>query len=183
MSTNLNDAVTPWYRERWPWILMAGPAVVVVAGFITAWLAIRSNDGLVEDDYYKRGLAVNESIHRDQRAGGLGLHAELMLGGDGREVRMFLAGHEGVTLPAKVVVKFVHPTRAGADQNLSLEAAGGGFYGARLAEPLKGRWHVTVEDGAKEWRLSGDWVIEKQDRLQLSAADGVTDSIRSNSGR
>ena len=25
----------PWYREPWPWLLMLGPAVVVVAGFIT----------------------------------------------------------------------------------------------------------------------------------------------------
>ena len=36
----------PWYRERWPWILMAGPATVVVAGLFTAWLAVRSDDGL-----------------------------------------------------------------------------------------------------------------------------------------
>ena len=40
----------PWYKDRWPWILMAGPAVVVVAGFITLWLAISSDDGLVSDD-------------------------------------------------------------------------------------------------------------------------------------
>ena len=39
---------------------MAGPAVVIVAGFITAWLAIESNDGLVDDNYYKVGLSVNQ---------------------------------------------------------------------------------------------------------------------------
>ena len=26
----------PWYREPWPWILMAGPAIVVVAIFAVA---------------------------------------------------------------------------------------------------------------------------------------------------
>ena len=50
----------PWYKERWPWILMAGPGLVIVAGVITVWLAVVSNDGLVTDDYYKQGLAVNQ---------------------------------------------------------------------------------------------------------------------------
>lgn len=183
MKPNLNSTVTPWYRERWPWILMAGPAIVVVAAFFTAWLAIRSNDGLVEDDYYKQGLAVNESIHRDRRAGELGMHAEIVLGGDRKEVRAFLGAKDGVALPEKLHVKFGHPTRVGADQSANLESAGGGLYAAHLAEPLKGRWHVTVEDGSKEWRLSGDWIVEKQETLQLSAIDNATDSIRSNSGR
>ncbi len=25
----------PWYREPWPWILMAGPVIVIIAGVIT----------------------------------------------------------------------------------------------------------------------------------------------------
>ena len=29
----------PWYRQPWPWILMAGPAAVLVAGAITTWIA------------------------------------------------------------------------------------------------------------------------------------------------
>ena len=51
-----------WYREPWPWLLMMGPAIVIVAGFYTLWLAIQSNDGLVADDYYKRGLAINQTL-------------------------------------------------------------------------------------------------------------------------
>ena len=42
----------PWYREPWPWIIMAGPATVVVAGVATAVIAFRGADGLVADDYY-----------------------------------------------------------------------------------------------------------------------------------
>lgn len=37
----------PWYREPWPWILMSGPAVVVVAGCVTAVIAIRTADPMV----------------------------------------------------------------------------------------------------------------------------------------
>ena len=43
----------PWYREPWPWILMAGPATVVVAGIVTAWIAVANQDPLVVDNYYK----------------------------------------------------------------------------------------------------------------------------------
>ena len=41
---------------------MSGPAIVVVAGIYTAYLAIVSNDGLVDDDYYKQGLAVSQRM-------------------------------------------------------------------------------------------------------------------------
>ena len=52
----------PWYKERWTWLLMLMPATAIVAGFITLWLAITSFDGLVADDYYKQGLAVNQTL-------------------------------------------------------------------------------------------------------------------------
>ena len=41
------QARKPWYREPWPWLLMAGPAIVVVAGVTTAVIAFRGADGLV----------------------------------------------------------------------------------------------------------------------------------------
>ena len=58
----------PWYRERWPWILMSGPATVLVAGAATMWIAFASADGVVAGDYYKRGLAINQDLQREQRA-------------------------------------------------------------------------------------------------------------------
>ena len=72
---------TPWYREPWPWLLMAGPAIVVVAGFVTLGMAINSADGLVADDYYKEGNAINMTMHRDVRARELGYHARVAMAG------------------------------------------------------------------------------------------------------
>ena len=65
----------PWYREPWPWILAAGPLIVVIAGIYTAWLAVQSNDGLVTDDYYRKGLAANQTIARSDEAARMGLPA------------------------------------------------------------------------------------------------------------
>jgi hypothetical protein len=39
----------PWYREPWPWLLMAGPAAVVVASIVSAILAIATADPLVSE--------------------------------------------------------------------------------------------------------------------------------------
>ncbi|MDQ5906679.1 MAG: uncharacterized protein QG619_90 [Pseudomonadota bacterium] len=173
----MNATVTdtkPWYREPWPWILMAGPAIVVVAGFVTAWLAVRSNDGLVEDDYYKQGLAVSQRMARDSEASGLGLSAEVVLGGEGRQVRLFLTAGEGVALPETVLFKVTHPTRSGSDQNAVLKRDGAGFYGGAVATALHGRWHVAVEDPARKWRLNGEWNVETQPALRLVAATVTT---------
>lgn len=167
-----------WYREPWPWILMAGPATVVVAGVFTAYLAIVSNDGLVEDDYYKQGLAVNQSMARDQHADALGMQAEVVRGGDGTALRVFLRAGEGIVLPAVLSLKITHPTRSGVDQKLVLLPDGAGFYAGRLDAPLSGRWHVALEDDKHEWRLFGDWNVEKQSMLKLGAtrsANGISD--------
>lgn len=56
----------PWYRERWPWILMAGPAAVVVAGVITAWIAFANADPLVVKDYYRHGIELSAAMKRQQ---------------------------------------------------------------------------------------------------------------------
>ncbi len=45
----------PWYKQFWPWFIIALPASVVVASFITLWIAISNPDQLVvDDDEYRR---------------------------------------------------------------------------------------------------------------------------------
>ena len=44
------EAAKPWYRHPWPWILMSGPAIVVVAGIVTAVIAVATADGVVKED-------------------------------------------------------------------------------------------------------------------------------------
>ncbi|MCJ7590694.1 MAG: FixH family protein, partial [Woeseiaceae bacterium] len=37
----------PWYRQFWPWFIIALPASAVVAGLYTLWLAGQTTDSLV----------------------------------------------------------------------------------------------------------------------------------------
>ena len=155
----------PWYREPWPWILMAGPAVVVVASIFTAWLAVRSNDGLVVDDYYKQGLAINRTLKRSDVAARLGIRAELHLVHG--HVRVLLSGVGGSALQ----LRLVHPTRAGMDQRVKLNMVRPGVYEGELAPARAGRWYVVLEQ--QDWRLAGEWQLPAQGAMTL---DGHTPS-------
>jgi len=87
---NAAQQIPPWYREPWPWLLMAGPVAVIFAGIATVWLAVVSSDGLVVDDYYKQGLAINQTLERGALAARLGYRGELRLAPDARGVSLRL---------------------------------------------------------------------------------------------
>lgn len=52
----------PWWRHGLVWLVIAGPAIVIVAGFITLALALRTPDPLVAEDYYRRGIEINKTL-------------------------------------------------------------------------------------------------------------------------
>lgn len=165
----MNDAVrtSPWYRHLWPWLLMIAPAGAVIGGAITIWLAVRTNDGLVTDDYYKQGLAINQTTARDQKAESLGLEADLMFGADAQEFRLMLRANPDFFMPEALRVRLIHPTRAGIDQVLHLQRQSAGVYSGRLERGVTGRWRVLLEDEQKSWRLTGDWVMNKTPVLHM----------------
>jgi hypothetical protein len=148
-SPSTDHTAKPWFKEPWPWILMSGPAIVVVAGVITMWLAYVSTDGLVADDYYKRGLAINQELQRDQAAADRGLAAEM----DARDglLRVRLTGRNAD--PEALFALMVHGTRAGLDERLRLARVGPGLYQGALPELPRGRWTVILEDPRRQWRI------------------------------
>jgi hypothetical protein len=40
----------PWYRQFWPWFLIAIPALTVIGSGITLWLALTHPETLVVDE-------------------------------------------------------------------------------------------------------------------------------------
>ena len=149
----IQAAATPWYREPWPWILMAGPAAVIVAGAITIWIAFATSDGLVAEDYYKQGLAVNQMLKREAVAADMKLKARVEFPEGFHRVRVLLEG----AAPQELRLRLVHATRAGHDLHLRL-ARTGTHYEAAIAQTLApGHWRVQIEDPTRQWRLAGEW--------------------------
>ncbi len=147
-----SPAARPWTREPWPWILMSGPAIVVVAGFVTLGIALATDDGLVADDYYKQGLAVNQVLRREARARELGISATATIRGG--SVRLALRGTNGPVPELRLLL--IHPTRSGRDQNVVLHASGSAYEGRFVPAPGEPRL-LVLEDAGSLWRLTGSW--------------------------
>ncbi len=163
----LVQPATPWYREPWPWILMSGPAIAVVAGFTTMYIAFTHVDPLVVDQYYKEGLAINRILDRDHAAQARGYRAAVVVNEERSLVRVQMAGEN---LPAELRLHFIHLTRAGFDREFSARRIQPGLYQGSIQLPDAVRWNVELEDAAKEWRLTGVW-NPADDTFALKARD------------
>jgi len=166
-------SLKPWYREPWPWILAAGPFIVVIAGLTTAWIAIKTNDGLVTEDYYKKGLAANQTIAQSERAIKAGLTAGVHVTADVLTVSLQAADAKFV-MPPTLLVTISHPTRAGLDQT-RLMTRNVDKYAAEFRLPAAGHWLVLVEDEAKTWRLLGNVVLPAQGETIIGGATKPAD--------
>lgn len=142
---------TPWYRQRWPWLLMIMPATALFSGIFTWWLAATTNNSLVVDDYYREGRAINQQLARDDFAAKMGLRAALSQQG-GIQVRLEGAmGDAG--FPASLRLRLVHATDGALDAQLTLQHSGEGVYRAPGALPSSGNWIIHLEDPQRDWRL------------------------------
>lgn len=65
MKNDSLDSSGPWWKFGHVWLIVSGPAIVVVAGFITLYLAITRPDPLITKDYYREGLDINKSLQAD----------------------------------------------------------------------------------------------------------------------
>lgn len=62
MQDTRKTPCAPWWRHGHVWLLIAGPAAVIVAGAATIVLAVRSPDPVVAQDYYRRGIEINRTL-------------------------------------------------------------------------------------------------------------------------
>ena len=142
----------PWYKYKFVWFLISIPLASVLAGINMIYLATTTDDGLVVDDYYKQGLAINQRLERDQHAAELGLSASLSIEQTGDLIRLSLNKGQLTEYPEKLTLHLQHATQAEQDQLLQLIPAPGGQYIGYLKAPIKeGIWHIVLS--TNEWRL------------------------------
>lgn len=56
----------PWWRHGHMWLVVCGPVAVILAGIATFWIAARSPDPLVAQDYYRQGIEINKTLAEEQ---------------------------------------------------------------------------------------------------------------------
>ena len=62
------DATAPWWKFGHVWLVVSGPLVVVVASFITLYLAVTRPDPVVSENYDQQGININQKRQAGQDA-------------------------------------------------------------------------------------------------------------------
>lgn len=160
----MNNDTQPWYRHRWPWLLMIGPVTVLIAGFITTWISFAGADALVVDDYYKKGKAINQDLRRDRAAATLRLSASMRYDAASGT----LVGQvQGMKTAGAVIVLLIHPTVPRKDIRQSVMPDAAGTFSLPIALLDRAHWQVQLEDTAGEWRLHGEWHWPDQKNIDI----------------
>ena len=171
-STPKLRTTAPWYTQRWPWLLMLGPALVVVAGVITGYLAYTRQDAMVVDDYYKRGKSINQDLRRDRVASALRLSFEArydvaagMLRG---EVSSF-----GRPVTAPLHISLAHSTMPEKDLAFDATPDAQGHFDVALPMLERARWQLAVEGDRRDWRLASEWRWPAQKSVRIDADPAI----------
>jgi hypothetical protein len=146
-----------WYRQFWPWFLIALPGSVVIAAFITLYIAMRHADDLVAEEYYKDGLAINRQLEKQEAAQHRGYTASVAI-----EAMQVVVTTEGITDYAELRLRLSHPLEADRDLSLSVRRTDANRFTARLPRTVEAFWHWTLDAGEQgDWRLDGS--LDRQD--------------------
>lgn len=152
-------------RNPFVWMLLCILGWSVVSGLSMILVAIKTNDGVVIDDYYRQGRLINRRTELDQQAADYGLRAELSIHDSATGLQL----HQGqlVSYPQQLQLTLWHSTMSGHDQTQQLLHLGGGHYSQQLPQSLRpGRWHLELKTA--EWRLVGDIHVPDQTQVELS---------------
>ena len=157
----------PWYRQFWPWFLIGLPALSVVVSVTTLVLAIGNADSLVVDDWYKRGLAINQDIDRNAMAARRGIAATLTVDAATGEL---VARIDGDVDDEALAVSLQHPTIAARDRSFVLVQSARGVYRAPAPDLGAGRWYVAIESASGGWRLAAPLTLGPDVAARLAPA-------------
>ncbi|MCB1724802.1 MAG: FixH family protein [Gammaproteobacteria bacterium] len=156
----------PWYKQFWPWFLISLPLSVVIAGIVTFNLAIDTQDGLVSDDYYKEGLAVNKDADSAAAAHRLGIAGQLDYNADTGSVTVrFQKPLPEVT--GLLTLRVTHPTLTDRDQSIQLAPIDDRSQVGRIESLGPAHWRISISPADKAWRIDGRLLVPGSASSQL----------------
>lgn len=158
----------PWYAHVWPWLLMLGPVLVIIAGGYTCWLAFSRQDAMVVDDYYKQGRAINQDLRRDRVATSLGLAFRARYDPVTGTLKGRLLSF-GAPIAGNVTLYLAHATQPEKDLRLQVRPDQSGEFSVALPMLDRARWQLTVEGERRDWRLLGVWHWPQQQSVDIKA--------------
>ncbi len=152
MSTIIsNEASRPWYKQPWLWFLLSIPITSVILSSIMVTVAVIGKDSLVSDNYYKDGMAINQTIEQDHLANTLGLKPILTI--EDTEIKLQLIASSQLPEQSFLTFKLLHPTVSDKDIIIKLLPSGNGLYLGELPYPVEGRRYIDLYAFDDSWRI------------------------------
>jgi len=169
----VREDTQPWYRQFWPWFIIALPAASVVAGLTTVWISMQTTDSLVVASGDGMQIVAERRIDAEQLATELNLAVILEVNPATGAIQAAMRSGGLESAPAALELELSHPAFADRDQLITLhralpDAAGNPVWSGHFVNIPEGRWYVTLKSG-DDWRLSGEW--QGESRLTLRPAD------------
>ena len=163
---------SPFHQNPALWLIVLVPVLAIIVGIGMLFVSIYNFDGLVVDDYYKKGKEINVTLERDNFAAKYELFADIDLDQANSAVLMELSARQDFRLPEKVYLQFLHRTLSGKDLLIELHHQSGLLYRGELPELSESRW--LIELGTDDWRLTGGviWPVEESFELESQRISG-----------
>lgn len=161
-------AANPWYRHRWPWIIIGMLTCSVGLTVAMVTIAVDNPDNLVNDNYYEAGKGINRSLDRELLAQTLKLRATVTLDDVTGEADLRLTGN---SQPETLVLNLISPTQPEKDRKLILarNPAQPGRYVGQMSDRVEGRRFVELlgVENSQTWRLFEEESVTRDKDLIL----------------
>ncbi|MDH3548924.1 MAG: FixH family protein [Gammaproteobacteria bacterium] len=166
----------PWYRQFWPWFIIALPASAVVAGLTTVWIAMQTTDSLVVKSKDGVRNAADRRISAERLASEMNLAALVEIEPDTGVVSVVIRSGDLKEIPATLEFELSHPAFADRDRLLTLNKAmpdesGNPVWVGHLVTVPDERFYVVLKSG-DEWRVSAEWQGETSLMLRPGGVGG-----------
>lgn len=169
----ITESSKPWHKFPLVWMMFAIPFSAVIMGVILLWLAIDTDDGLVADDYYKQGLAINDVISLDRKATELQVDALITFNSNDKAINVQFNKGLLENYPATLQLNFQHATHANSDILVVLNHGIDNKYIGYLKKPIsQGVWYFEVsaaEDAEVNWKLNARSHVRANNEIRLQS--------------
>ncbi len=150
----MNTDSKPWYKQFWPWFIIAVPVSSMVMGVIMITLAMDGEDSLVRKNWYKDGMAINQRVDKQNKAKELGIQAYFTLKPGSQDLLIDMDNLDLANQP-ELIVELMHPTLEQRDRSIKLYLTPGQQYYAKLDTLPHGMFYILVKTADSPWELEG----------------------------
>ena len=171
---NNHQDTIPWYKQPLVWMLIAIPMSAVVMGVIVTYLAVTTDDGLVAEDYYKKGLTINRQLKKEETAKQLELTAIVDVDANSGFIRVIFNNGKMGEFPSQIQLAIKHATKEQLDQFIVLQKGIENEYVGSIANGVQqGVWYIelsnALDEQAVQWRLQKRVMLQGATRLMIQA--------------